>query len=80
MSQKLTPKETAEKIYELVGQKKNVTQVAHCMTRLRLNLVDLSLAKVDEIKKIEGVMGVVEQGGHLQDYNLSLKILKYLFP
>lgn len=66
MAQKLTPKETAERIYELVGQKSNLTQVAHCMTRLRLNLVDSSLAKIDEIKKIEGVMGVVEQGGQLQ--------------
>jgi PTS system sucrose-specific IIC component len=66
MSQKITPNEIAEKIYELVGKKENVTQVAHCMTRLRLSLVDVSLAKVDAIKSIEGVMGVVQQGGQLQ--------------
>ena len=66
MSQKLSPKDIAEQIYQLVGEKQNLSQVAHCMTRLRLNILDMELVKIEEIKKIDGVMGVVEQGGQLQ--------------
>ncbi|MBI6872686.1 PTS transporter subunit EIIC [Clostridium aciditolerans] len=66
MSQKLSPKDIAQQIYKVVGEKQNLSQVAHCMTRLRLNILDMGLVKIEEIKKIDGVMGVVEQGGQLQ--------------
>jgi sucrose PTS system EIIBCA or EIIBC component len=66
MSQKLSPRDIAQQIYHLVGEKQNISQVAHCMTRLRLNLLDITPVKTDQIKKIEGVMGVVEQGGQIQ--------------
>lgn len=66
MSQKLSPKDIAQQIYQVVGEKQNLSQVAHCMTRLRLNILDMGLVKIEEIKKIDGVMGVVEQGGQLQ--------------
>ena len=36
------------------------------MTRCRLELVDLSKAKIAEIKKAEGTLGVVEAKGQLQ--------------
>ena len=50
--------ELAEQIFEKLGGKENVTFASHCMTRLRLNLKDESLADVEAIKKIPGVLGV----------------------
>lgn len=48
------------KIIELIGGKNNIIFATSCMTRLRIKLKDGSLAKIDELKKLEGVMGVVE--------------------
>lgn len=56
----------AQEILEKVGGKGNVTNVVHCMTRLRFDLKDASIAKEEEIKKIDGVMGVVTSGGQFQ--------------
>lgn len=50
----------AQSILELVGGKNNVLGNANCMTRLRLTLKDASVANVTELKKLEGVLGVVE--------------------
>ena len=60
------PRVIAEAILEKIGGKGNLASVAYCMTRLRVVLKDSSLANKDGIKKIEGVMGLVEQGGQLQ--------------
>src|SRR5690606_25067652 len=35
-------------------------QVAHCMTRLRLSIKDDSLVNLNELKRVDGVMGVIE--------------------
>lgn len=59
----MTNKELAQKILDQVGGKSNVTSVATCMTRLRLEIKDMSLVQVDEIKSIDGVLGVVETDG-----------------
>lgn len=56
----------AKEIYDLVGKKENVISVTHCMTRLRLGINDKSKYSVDTLKKIDGVLGVVEQEGQLQ--------------
>lgn len=53
-------REIAEKVLELLGSKSNVSSVATCMTRLRVGVKDNSLINIDEIKKIEGVLGLVE--------------------
>lgn len=66
MSKSNANKEIATKIMDLVGGKDNVSTVAHCMTRLRLTLKDESKADIENIKKIEGVMGCVNQEGQLQ--------------
>lgn len=52
-------KKASAEILDLVGGKANIESFANCMTRLRLNLKDNDKAKVDDIKKIDGVMGVV---------------------
>lgn len=56
----------AREILETVGGEANVTNVTHCMTRMRFNLKDESLANHEEIKAIEGVIGVINSGGQLQ--------------
>lgn len=57
---------TAKEILTLVGGKENVAQVTHCATRLRFNLKEEAKADADTIKKVDGVMGVVNSGGQFQ--------------
>lgn len=59
-------KETARAIVQCVGGAANVATAAHCQTRLRLQLKDT--AKVDEaaLKKVDGVMGVINKGAQTQ--------------
>ena len=59
-------KQIAQRTLEAVGGKENVIQVAHCMTRLRFNLKDQSLPKDEEVKGIDGVLGVARSGGQYQ--------------
>lgn len=56
----------ATDILSLVGGKENVSTIAHCMTRLRLTLKDESKIDIEAIKKVDGVMGCVNQEGQLQ--------------
>ncbi|WP_327324429.1 PTS transporter subunit EIIC [Streptomyces sp. NBC_01210] len=50
----------AAAILPLVGGARNITSVAHCMTRLRLGLRDSSLVQEEALKALPAVMGVVE--------------------
>ena len=59
-------KEFAKNILELIGGKGNISGLTHCATRLRFNLKDEKKAKTEEIKKLKGVMGVVNSGGQYQ--------------
>lgn len=59
-------KQIALAVLEAVGGTANVTNVTHCMTRLRFNLKDESVPKDDEVKAIAGVLGVVKSGGQYQ--------------
>ncbi len=56
----------AKDVLEAVGGPANVTNVMHCMTRLRFNLKDESVPADDDIKKIKGVLGVQWSGGQYQ--------------
>ncbi|MFG2531365.1 PTS transporter subunit EIIC [Streptomyces sp. NPDC048516] len=51
---------TAAAILPLVGGAKNLTSIAHCMTRLRLGVQDRSLVQDEALKALPAVMGVVE--------------------
>lgn len=62
----LSPKEIGENILQRIGGKGNIASLAYCMTRLRLTLKDNSLADKDGLKKVEGVLGLIEQAGQLQ--------------
>lgn len=56
----MTNQELSSKILELVGGKENVVTATSCMTRLRVQLNDVSLANIPGLKATEGVLGVVE--------------------
>lgn len=62
----MSDKQIAQKLIELVGGKENIISAQNCMTRCRLELKDYSKVKVDELKKAEAVLGVVQAEGQLQ--------------
>lgn len=49
-----------------IGGKENISNAAHCMTRLRLTLKDQSKVNEEILKKVDGVMGVVNNGRQTQ--------------
>ena len=53
-------KRIAEEVLESIGGKDNVYGNATCMTRLRITVKDKVAVDVGRIKKIEGVLGIVE--------------------
>ncbi len=50
----------AQGIYDHVGGMNNVNKIVHCMTRVRMEIRDYSLVDIEALKKVPGVMGVVE--------------------
>ena len=56
----------AQELIEKVGGPSNVTQVTHCMTRLRFNVKDNSKVDGEAIKGTKGVIGYVYNGGQHQ--------------
>lgn len=58
--------ESAKKIIALVGGMENVVSYTHCATRLRFQLKDSSLAEPEKLKTVNGVIGVVDNGGIFQ--------------
>ena len=62
----MTKKELAEKIVEYMGGPENISNLTHCVTRLRFALKDKSKADTDACGTLEGVLKVVESGGQTQ--------------
>lgn len=59
-------KNLAKTIIENVGGKGNIVNLKHCVTRLRFQLKDESLAKTEVLKNTTGVVTVVQAGGQYQ--------------
>lgn len=57
---------TAENVLKAVGGSDNIVSATHCMTRLRLNLVDEQKANDEAVKAIKGIIGVNHQSGQYQ--------------
>lgn len=57
---------TIEQILMLSGGAQNIILCGNCMTRLRLTLKDRQRVRHEELKKISGVMGVVNSESQLQ--------------
>lgn len=56
----------AKKVIELIGGEQNIISLTHCVTRLRFKLKDESIAETDEIKRLEGIITVMNSGGQYQ--------------
>lgn len=53
-------KQISEQLLKLLGGKENVTSNAACMTRLRVGIKDMSKVDLAGVRKLDGVLGVVE--------------------
>jgi len=53
---------TAQEVLLALGGKENVSANATCMTRLRVGVINSSKADIAALKKIDGVLGVVDSG------------------
>lgn len=56
----------AKSILKNVGGTENINSLTHCVTRLRFKLKDESKANTDNLKKMEGVVTVIQSGGQYQ--------------
>ena len=56
----------AEQIIERVGGEDNISNVIHCVTRLRFYLKDESVPNDKEIESLKGVLGVAKGSGQYQ--------------
>ncbi|GAB1154699.1 beta-glucoside-specific PTS transporter subunit IIABC [Paenibacillus illinoisensis] len=59
-------RQLAESVLRSVGGQSNINKVSHCVTRLRFELKDNKLPDTDEIKQMDGVITVIQQGGQYQ--------------
>lgn len=59
-------KQLAQSIVKNVGGKENISGLVHCITRLRFNLKDESIANDDVLKNMEGIVTVMKSGGQYQ--------------
>lgn len=53
-------------ILKAIGGSKNVKNVFHCVTRLRIVPVDRSKVDMDKLNQVGGLLKVIESGGQLQ--------------
>lgn len=58
--------ELASFIITNVGGAKNINNLVHCVTRLRFQLEDETLANVEALKGNDGIVSVVQSGGQFQ--------------
>lgn len=58
--------ELAAQILGLVGGSDNVRTATHCVTRLRLNLVDDSKADLEALRRLDGALGAQVRDGQWQ--------------
>lgn len=61
----MNKKELSQQIVNHLGGKDNISNVVHCVTRLRFSIVDEKLANMDKIEQLNSVLGVqVKNGQH----------------
>lgn len=65
----------AKKILQFVGGKDNINSYTNCMTRLRLNVKDMSKIDEDAIKKT-GALAVVKQNDHDLQVVIGTDVMK----
>ncbi|SDZ35724.1 PTS system, sucrose-specific IIC component [Evansella caseinilytica] len=62
----MNEKQIAKELLEQVGSINNIESVAHCATRLRLELKDNDLITREKLEMIEGIKGIVYVDGQYQ--------------
>ena len=58
--------QSAVEIINLIGGSDNVINVTHCATRLRFILKEREKVNKEQLKRVEGVITVIEASGQLQ--------------
>lgn len=58
--------QTAQEIVKYIGGDNNVISITHCATRLRFVLKDNKAVDKEELKRVKGVITVIEAGGQMQ--------------
>ena len=53
-------------ILDAVGGSKNIRNVFHCITRLRIVPVNRDAVDMDKLSKVSGILKVVESSGQIQ--------------
>lgn len=59
-------RQIAEEIRKALGGSENIKRLSHCMTRLRIELNDEDIVDDENVRSIEGVLGVVRANGQYQ--------------
>ena len=62
----MNQEQLAQEIYKVIGPADNIHKAYHCMTRLRVFLVEQDDKMLAELKAIDGVMGIHENDEELQ--------------
>ena len=62
----MNQREITNLIIKHVGGVENISDMYHCMTRLRFNLIDKGKFNTEELKKIPGVINTVQSGDESQ--------------
>lgn len=55
-----------EEILNAIGGKDNIKNVFHCITRLRIVPVNRDLVDIEALKKIKGLLKIIESSGQIQ--------------
>ncbi len=58
--------ELSIRLLELLGGVENIEEVSNCKTRIRATLFDVDKADIENIKALDGVIGVVKFGNQYQ--------------
>ena len=56
-------KDSAIQVVKAIGGKENVSNITHCVTRVRLVLKDETKVDMETLKTIPGIINVVVSGG-----------------
>jgi PTS system beta-glucosides-specific IIC component len=77
-------KKTGVEIFNVIGGNENIVQMTHCATRLRFQVKDRGRVDTDKLKKVSGVLAVVDKGGQIQvvigpDVQIAFRAAEALF-
>ncbi len=77
----LSGKEIAQAILEAIGGERNVKALHRCATRLRFTLKNASQVREESLKRLNGIIGIIEADNRyyiIPESGLNLKIYNEL--